>query len=76
MSRLYSNNKGGLPSESKEWFASLTEDQKRDYVKQYTGLRDSDSSKLPDMRDLSIVRLWKFSEKDIWCLFRFKDKYK
>lgn len=60
-----------------EWWATLSDDQKLDLVKQYQILREQnaikkDFAQWPDMRDLSNIRVSKFSQKDIYCLFRFR----
>lgn len=59
-----------------KWWDSLTDDQKRFYKSKYESIRNKSLlSKFPypDLRDTSEIRLSKLSQKDIHCIWRFKD---
>jgi hypothetical protein len=62
------------------WWDGLTRERQEEVRRQYGVLRDDNAKKShaqwPDMRDLSTLKLKDFSNKDIYCIYRFSTLYK
>jgi hypothetical protein len=63
---------------ARKWFEELSPETKQLFLQRYDKLRTRNfeaRNPYPDMRDLKATKFKEFSDKDIYCFYRFKDHY-